>query len=109
MEKISKEVYILRQQLSVKDETISQQRKEIEASEAAIKILKEKVHLVKDQLSSSGNERKEHANTREVIGLQPIRTGIVNIHVYIIICLFYGKNRDKIRLCIQLMIAFDCA
>ena len=84
VEDIRKEIVILRQQLSDRDETIGQQQKEIEASEATIKMLKEKVHHLSDQLSSFGVVKREHADIRGEVGLHPIKRGIVSIHVFTI-------------------------
>ena len=84
MEDIRKEIVILRQQLSDSFETIGQQRKEIVASEATIKLLKEKVQHLSDQLSSSGVVKREHADVRGEVGLHPIKRGIVNIHAFTI-------------------------
>ena len=84
VEGIRKEIIILRQQLSDRDETISQLQKENEASEATIKMLKEKVYHLSDQLSSSGVVKREHADIRGEVGLHPIKRGIVNIHAFTI-------------------------
>ena len=81
---IRKEIIILRQQLSDRDETIVQLQKENEASEATIKMLKEKVHRLSDQLSSSGVVKREHADIRGEVRLHPIKRGIVNIHAFTI-------------------------
>ena len=68
VEDVRKEVVVLRQQLSDRDETIIQ--------------LKEEVHCLRDQLLSSEVVKKEHADIRRVIGLHAIKTGIVNIHAH---------------------------
>ena len=66
-------------------------------------MLKEKVHHLSDQLSSSGVVKREHADIRGEVGLHLIKGGIVNILTftinYTIPSLNYntcGKNRDTI-------------
>ena len=63
VEAIRKEVVILRQELSDRDETISDLKQQIEASEATIKMLKEKVHST---LSTAAGEIKKEATTTAV-------------------------------------------
>ena len=59
MEGDSREIFILRQELSDRDETICQLRKENEANEDTIKMLKKRLQHLDDQSSSAGVVKKE--------------------------------------------------
>ena len=56
---LRKKNIFLQQQLSDRDETISEQKQQIEASEATIKMLKEKSEYLNNQLMSVGVVKKE--------------------------------------------------
>ena len=58
---LRKENFVLRQQLSDRDETISEQKQQIEASEATIKMLKEKSH---SRLSTAAGIIKKESTTK---------------------------------------------
>ena len=60
---LRKEIVVLRQQLSDRDETISEQKQQIEASEATIKMLKEKSH---SKLSTAARVIKKESTTEPV-------------------------------------------
>ena len=59
VEAVRKEIVILRQGLSDRDETIMDLEKQIEASEATIMMLKEKVQHLSSQILSAENVMKE--------------------------------------------------
>ena len=59
MEGDSREIFILRQKLSDRDETICQLRKESEANEDTIKMLKKRLQHLDDQPLSAGVVKKE--------------------------------------------------
>ena len=63
VEAVRKEVIILRQELGDRDESISDLKQQIEASEATIKMLKEKVH---SKLLTAAREIKKEAATKAV-------------------------------------------
>ena len=58
---LRKEIVVLRQQLNDRDETISVQKQQIEASEATIKILKEKS---RSRLSTAAGKIKKESTTK---------------------------------------------
>ena len=59
MEGDGREIFILRQELNDREETICQLRKENEANEDTIKMQKEKIQQLHDQLLSAGVVKKE--------------------------------------------------
>ena len=65
----------MRQELSDRDETISEQKKQIEASEATIKILKEKVHSMLS--TAAGKVKKESTTKSEYPSIQHSDPGML--------------------------------
>ena len=61
VEAVRREVVILRQELSDRDETISELKQQIEESEATNKMLKEIVHIIH---STAAGEIKKEAPTK---------------------------------------------
>ena len=78
MEGVRKEIVTLRQELSDRDENIMDLKKQVEASEATIKILKEKNHHLRNQILSAENITKEPSVIQPKVersSLQPLESG----------------------------------